>query len=174
MTYPLLVGLDGHEKMSKSKGNYIGVTEAPEEMFGKVMSIPDEAVPQWWRLVVDGGDHPDEPMEWKLELARRITARWHGEEGATTGEAHFTRVVREGGAPEEVAEEPLPEGDPVHLPALLARSFGLSTSDARRMIAQGGVRLDGTPVTELDVPRARLAGALVQAGKRRFIRLGSA
>src|SRR5215208_7294238 len=81
ITYPLLVGLDGEEKMSKSKGNYVGITEPPEEMFGKTMSIPDAALPQWWELLI-GGDHPADPMEWKLELARRITARWHGEEGA--------------------------------------------------------------------------------------------
>jgi tyrosyl-tRNA synthetase len=174
MTFPLLVGLDGHEKMSKSKGNYIGIDEPPAEMFGKVMSIPDLAVAQWWEMVVDGGDHPAEPMAWKLELARRVTARWHGDEGAREGEAYFTRVVRQGGAPESVPDALLPEGDPVHLPAVLASVFGLSTSDARRMIAQGGVRLDGEPVAELDVPRARLAGALVQAGKRRFARLVAA
>jgi tyrosyl-tRNA synthetase len=79
-------------------------------------------------------------------------------------------VVREGGAPDEVREAALPEGDPLHLPALLAAAFGLSTSDARRMIGQGGVKLDGTVVSELDVPRARLAGSVVQAGKRRFVR----
>jgi tyrosyl-tRNA synthetase len=174
MTYPLLVGLDGHEKMSKSRGNYVGVTEPPEEMFGKVMSIPDAAVPQWWELVVDGGEHASEPMEWKLELARRITTRWHGSAGADRGEAHFTRVVREGGAPDEVPELALPPGDPVHLPALLAAAFGLSTSDARRMIAQGGVKVDGEPVTELDLERGHVAGALLQAGKRRFVRLENA
>jgi tyrosyl-tRNA synthetase len=171
MTYRLLVGLDGVEKMSKSRANYIGITEPPEEMFGKVMSIPDMALPQWWELLVGGGEHPADPMEWKLELARRITARWHPEGGAEAGEAHFTRVVREGGPPEGVSEHPLPDGDPVHLPAVIAAAFGLSTSDARRMIAQGGVKLDGAPVTELDLPRERLEGALLQAGKRRFARL---
>src|SRR5206468_11474934 len=87
VTYPLLVGVDGVEKMSKSRGNYIGILEPPEEMFGKVMSIPDSALEQWWTLLVDdGGAHPPEPMEWKLELARRITARWHGEDGARAGD----------------------------------------------------------------------------------------
>ena len=93
ITYPLLVGTDGELKMSKSRGNYIGITEPPEEMFGKTMSIPDKALPQWWELLV-GGEHPEDPMSWKLELARRITARWHGAEGAQAGEEHFTRVVR--------------------------------------------------------------------------------
>ncbi|MGL6279068.1 MAG: tyrosine--tRNA ligase [Gaiella sp.] len=172
MTFPLLVGLDGREKMSKSRGNYIGVTDPPEEMFGKVMSIPDEALAQWWELVVGGGDHPAEPMAWKLELARRVTERWHGAEGAAAGAAHFTRVVREGGAPEDVPELALSDADPVHLPAVLAEAFGLSTSEARRLIGQGGVKLDGAVVSELDLPRARAAGALVQAGKRRFVRLG--
>ena len=171
MTYPLLVGLDGVEKMSKSRGNYIGVTDPPEEMFGKVMSIPDAALPQWWELLAGGGDHSDDPMEWKLELARSVTERWHPDGGAEAGEAHFTRVVREGGAPAEVPEHALPDGDPVHLPAVISAAFGLSTSEARRMIAQGGVKLDGEPVSELDLPRADLAGTLLQAGKRRFARL---
>ncbi len=113
-------------------------------------------------------------MEAKLELARRIVRRSHGEEAAREAEAHFTRVVRQGSAPEEVPEAALPDGDPVHVPALLAAVFGLSTSDARRMIAQGGVKVDGGTLTELDVPRSSLAGTLVQAGKRRFVRLGDA
>jgi tyrosyl-tRNA synthetase len=170
ITYPLLVGLDGEEKMSKSKGNYIGVNDPPEEMFGKTMSIPDKALPQWWEMLV-GGSHPDEPMAWKLELARSITERWHGAEGVQAGEEHFTRVVREGQAPEDVPDAPLPEGDPVHLPALLAAAFGLSTSEARRLIGQGGVKVNGAAVTELDVPRTQLVDATVQAGKRRFARL---
>ena len=99
-----------------------------------------------------------------------IVERSHGSEAASAAEAHFTRVVREGAAPDDVPEGDLPEGDPVHLPAALAASFGLSTSDARRLIAQGGVRIEGMPVTELDLPRSRLAGSLVQAGKRRFVR----
>ena len=175
MTYPLLVGLDGEEKMSKSRGNYIGINEPPEEMFGKTMSIPDSALAQWWDLLVDGGPHPEDPMQWKLELARRIVSRWHGDDGARHGEEHFTRVVREHQAPEEVPEVALPPGDPLHLPALLAEHLGVgSTSEARRLIAQGGVRVDGEPVTELDLPRARLDGAVVQAGKRRFMRFRGA
>jgi tyrosyl-tRNA synthetase len=171
ITFPLLVGTDGELKMSKSRGNYIGITDPPEEMFGKTMSIPDSALPQWWQLLV-GGEHPDDSMAWKLELARRITARWHGEAGAQAGEEHFTRVVRQGEAPSEVPELALPEGDPVHLPALLVDGLGLaSTSEARRLIDQGGVKIDGTPAQSLDVPRATLAGALLQVGKRRFVRL---
>lgn len=174
MTFPLLVGLDGREKMSKSKGNYVGVNDAPEEMFGKVMSIPDEALPQWWEMVVGGGDAPAEPMAWKLELARRVVGRWHGGEGALAGEAHFTRVVRERGAPEEIPAFALPAGDPVHLPAVLADAFGISRGDARRLVAQGAVKLGGAVATELDVPRATLDGAVLQAGKRRFVRLEGA
>ena len=175
MTYPLLVGIDGEEKMSKSRGNYIGINEPPEEMFGKTMSVPDSALPQWWELLGGGGEHPEDPMQWKLELARRIVGRWHGEEGARRGEEHFTRVVREHQAPDEVPEAPLPAGDPLHLPALLVEHFGVgSTSEARRLIAQGGVKVEGEPVTDLDLPRARLVGAVVQAGKRRFMRFRAA
>jgi len=175
MTYPLLVGVDGEDKMSKSRGNYIGINESPEEMFGKTMSIPDKTLPQWWEMLAGGGPHPDDPMQWKVELARRIVSRWHGEEGATRGEDYFTRVVRDHRAPEEVAEVQLPPGDPVHLPALLVEHFGVgSTSEARRLISQGGVKIDGEPATEIDVQRSTLVGALVQAGKRRFMRFSGA
>src|SRR3954449_3243597 len=171
MTFPLLVGTDGELKMSKSRGNYIGITEPPEEMFGKVMSIPDSALEQWWEMLA-GGERPDDPMEWKLELARRVTARWHGETGSEAGEAHFTRVVRRHEAPEEVPDVALPAGDPVHLPALLVSGLGVaSTSEARRLIQQGGVRLNGEPADGVDLPREALEGALLQVGKRRFARL---
>jgi tyrosyl-tRNA synthetase len=171
ITFPLLVGTDGELKMSKSRDNYIGITEAPEEMFGKTMSIPDAALPQWWEMLA-GGEHPDDPMSWKLELARRITGRWHGDAGAQAGEEHFTRVVRQGEAPADVPAVTLPAGDPVHLPALLVAELGVaSTSEARRLIEQGGVKLDGAPAPGLDVPRSVLAGALLQVGKRRFARI---
>jgi tyrosyl-tRNA synthetase len=171
VTFPLLVGTDGELKMSKSRGNYIGITDSPEEMFGKTMSIPDGALEQWWEMLVRG-EHPAEPMAWKLELARRITARWHGDEGARAGEEHFTRVVRRGEAPADVPEIPLPDGDPVHLPALIAEQLGVgSTSEARRLIQQGAVKVNGEPAPGLDVAREALVGALLQVGKRRFARL---
>ena len=161
--------------MSASRGNYIGLKEAPEEQFGKAMRIPDTLLSQWSRLVMQRDDVPADPFAAKLELARFIVARAWGEEAARGAEEHFTRVVREGQAPEEVPEAPLPEGDPLHLPALLVDEFGLaSTSEARRLISQGGVKVDGEIVTALDVPREKLAGALVQAGKRRFVRFGPA
>ena len=171
VTYELLVGVDGAEKMSKSRGNYIGILEPAREMFGKTMSIPDTALAQWWELVAGGGPHPDDPMEWKLELARRIARRWHGEEEALAAEDYFTRVVRRHEMPAELPEAPLPDGDPVHLPALLASVFGVSTSEARRLLAQGGIRLNGEVLHELDVPRHRLVGSVLQAGRRRFARL---
>jgi tyrosyl-tRNA synthetase len=172
LTYEILVGTDGKEKMSKSTGNYIGIDEAPEQQFGKVMSIPDEALPQWWRLTLDREEPGGDPMESKLALARGIVEAYHGPEAAEHAEAHFTRVVRERRPPEEddIPEGALPDGDPLHVPAVLAGAFGVSTSEGRRWIAQGAVRIDGEVVTELDVPRARLEGALVQAGKRRFMR----
>src|SRR6266536_967216 len=175
ITYPLLIGLDGEEKMSKSKGNYIAVQDPPEEMFGKVMSIPDRLLEQWWEITL-GRDAPNgDPMESKLALARGIAEKWHSPEAATAAEEHFTRVVRRHEVPEEVQEATLPGGDPIHLPALLVSQLGVgSTSEARRLIEQGGVRLDGEAVTELDVPRARLEGATLQAGKRRFARFRTA
>ncbi len=169
LTTPLLVSWDG-AKMSSSVGNNIPLTAAPEEQFGRTMRIPDELLGDWYRLVMEAPVPAGEPMDAKLALARFIVERSHGREAAVHAEAHFTRVVREGGAPDEVPAVVLPEGDPVHLPALLASAFGLSTSEARRLIGQGGVKVDGTVVSELDLARVVLDGALVQAGKRRFVR----
>jgi tyrosyl-tRNA synthetase len=173
LTTPLLLGLDG-QKMSGSLGNYIGLDEPPEEQFGKAMRISDEMLPEYYRLVMQSDEKPSalSPMEAKLELARWIVTRSHGDDAARRAEQHFTRVVREGKAPDDVPEAPLPAGDPVHLPALLVDALGVaSTSEARRLIAQGGVKLDGEPVLEVDVPRERLEGRVLQAGKRRFVRL---
>ena len=175
LTTPILVSWDG-DKMSSSLGNNIPLTAAPEEMFGRTMRLPDSLLPEWYRLVWErelpaGAD----PLEAKLALARFIVARSHGEEAARQAEEHFTRVVREGQAPEEVPEAALPEGDPVHLPTVLVDLLGVgSTSEARRLISQGGVKVDGDVVSDLDLPRSRLGGALVQAGKRRFVRFGPA
>ena len=170
LTTPLIESWDG-SKMSGSKGNYIALVEDPNEQFGKTMRLPDEMLGDYYRLVMEQELPAGEPMEAKLALARFIVTRAHGPEAAAHAEEHFTRVVREHQAPEEVPERQLPEGDPVHLPALLVDHLGVgSTSEARRLIAQGGVRIDGEPASELDVPRARLEGAIVQAGKRRFMR----
>jgi tyrosyl-tRNA synthetase len=174
LTVPLLLSWDG-TRMSSSRGNYIGLNEPPEEQFGKTMRIPDELLEQWWTLVAERPVPAGDPMQAKLALARFIVARSWGDEAAREAEEHFTRVVREGRAPDAVPEAPLPEGDPLHLPALLVDQLGLgSTSEARRLISQGGVKVEGEVVKDLDVPRSRLAGALVQAGKRRFVRFGTA
>jgi tyrosyl-tRNA synthetase len=176
LTTPLLLGADG-QKMSASLGNYIGLTDPPEEQFGKTMRISDELLPEYYRLVMESDEDPRElePMEAKLALARFVVGRSHGAEAARRAEAHFTRVVRERQAPEDVPEADVPAGDPVHLPALLVELFGIaSTSEARRLIGQGGVKLDGAVVTDLDVPRISLAGALLQAGKRQFVRFRAA
>jgi tyrosyl-tRNA synthetase len=175
LTTPILVSWDG-DKMSSSLGNNIPLTAAPEEMFGRTMRLPDALLPEWYRLVWERELPADaDPLEAKLALARFIVERSHGEEAARQAEDHFTRVVREGQAPEEVPEAPLPEGDPVHLPAVLVDLLGVgSTSEARRLISQGGVKVDGDVVSDLDLPRSRLGGALVQAGKRRFVRFGPA
>src|SRR5215510_13776806 len=149
LTTPLLLSWDG-AKMSSSVGNNIPLTAQPEEQFGRAMRIPDDMLEDWWALVAERPVPDVEPMEAKLELARFIVRRSHGDDAAREAEAHFTRVVREGAAPEDVPEHVLPADDPVHLPAVISAAFGLSTSEARRMIAQGGVRLDGEPVEALD------------------------
>ena len=171
LTTPLLLSWDG-EKMSSSVGNNIPLQAAPEEQFGRTMRISDEQLPQWYELVMEQPAPDGDPLEAKLALARFIVERSHGAEAARLAEEHFTRVVREGQAPDDVPQAPLPDGDPVHLPAVLVEALGVaSTSEARRLIAQGGVRVNGEVVSEVDLPRATLAGALVQAGKRRFARL---
>jgi tyrosyl-tRNA synthetase len=173
LTTPLLVSWDG-AKMSSSVGNNIPLRMAPEEQFGRTMRIDDEQLRPWYELVMEQPVPDGKPMDAKLALARFIVERSHGPEAAERAEEHFTRVVREGKSPEEVEERPLPPGDPIHLPALLADAgLASSTSDARRLIAQGGVKVDGALVSELDVPRAQLEGALIQVGKRRFLRFSS-
>jgi len=175
LTTPLLVSWDG-EKMSSSVGNNIPLTAPPEEIFGRTMRVPDRTLPEWYRLVWERELPGDaDALEAKLALARFIVARSWGEDAAQQGEDHFNRVVREGRAPAEVPEVELPDGDPLHLPALLVGELGVgSKSEARRLISQGGVKVEGEVVTELDLPREKLAGALVQAGKRRFVRFSPA
>jgi tyrosyl-tRNA synthetase len=171
LTVPLLRSWDGL-KMSSSVGNNIPLTAPPEEQFGRTMRIPDELLEEWYRLVWEREPPDGDPMAAKLALARFVVERSHGEEAARRAEEHFTRVVREGQAPEEVPEAVLPPGDPLHVPALLVDLLDVpSTSEARRLIQQGGVRLDGEVLSELDVPRSRLEGGVLQAGKRRFLRL---
>jgi tyrosyl-tRNA synthetase len=175
LTTPLLMGTDGR-KMSASLGNYIGLAEPPEQQFGKTMRISDDALPDYYRLVMESDEDPAElgAMEAKLGLARFIVRRSHGDEAAERAEAHFTRVVREGEAPEEVPEVVLPAGQTAHLPALIRDVFGLSTSEARRLIAQGGVKLNGETLRDFDLPRASLENGLLQVGKRQFVRLRAA
>ena len=157
--------------MSASRGNYIGLREAPEEQFGKAMRIPDSLLPQWYSLVMERDDVPADPLESKLELARFIVRRSHGDEAVQRAEEHFTRVVREGSAPEDVPERVLNGDELQHLPALLVEHLGVgSTSEARRLIAQGAVKVNGEVTSDLDLPRDALDGAVVQAGKRRFMR----
>jgi tyrosyl-tRNA synthetase len=170
MTLPILESWDG-AKMSKSLNNYVGVADPPEEQYGRTMRIPDELLGPWYELLLlrpppDGVG----PRDAKRALAREIVARYHGDESAAAAEGHFDRVFVERGTPDEIPEVAF-SGDPVHLPALLADAFGMSRSEARRLIAQGGVRVDDEVVGEPDVPAERLDGAVLRAGKRRFARL---
>jgi tyrosyl-tRNA synthetase len=176
LTMPILPGIDGERKMSKSFGNYVGVTEPPEEIYGKTLRVPDTALGTWWELLA-GSPPPAElgPRDAKRGLARLLVARFHDEEAARAAEEAFDRVHIEHRPPEELPDVELPaNGDgAVHLPALLAAAFGVSTSEARRALAQGGVRLDGAavPAEPLDVPAEQLDGCVLQLGKRRFARL---
>ena len=177
MTMPILVGTDGVQKMSKSLGNYVGVTDPPEEMFGKVMSIPDPAMDEYFRLLLGLKTPAGPPNEAKRELARLIVDRFHGEGSGAQAEAHFNRVFVDRSVPEEIDELTLEaangESGAVALPQLIGAGFDLSSSEARRLIKQGGVKLDGEPVAAdvLEIPREQLIGRVLQVGKRRFVRL---
>lgn len=183
LTMPLLVGTDGAKKMSQSLGNYIGVEDEPGDMFGKTMSLPDETMPEWFRLAADldpaevdaieagleSGDlHPNET---KRRLGREVVALYWGADAAAAAEAEFDQVFKEGGVPDDVPEHTLPSGDVINLPSLIREVFGNSGSEARRLIEQGAVKVDGQTVSELEVDRHLLTGSILRVGKRRFARL---
>jgi tyrosyl-tRNA synthetase len=173
LTMPILPGIDGVQRMAKSAGNYVGITEPPEEAFGKLMRVPDAVMPTYYQLLLDEPFDPDRPaVESKRGMARALVARFHGDDAAAAAEAHFDRLHVEREAPDEVEEAELPDADPIHLPALMADHFGVSRSEGRRLLAQGGVKLDGSVLDgdELDVAAERLDGAVMQLGKRRFMR----
>ncbi len=181
MTLDILPGTDGVERMSKSTGNYIGVTEDPRDVYGKVMSIPDEIMMTYYRLLTP--HHADEfahmekdlesgavgPRDLKARLAREIITRLRGADAAASAEDHFDKVFRRHEAATDLQELLLlpqdVEDGAVYLPAVLERWFGLSRSEVRRRLEQGGVSLDGEPVTDLVVPVEGLAGRRIKAGK---------
>jgi tyrosyl-tRNA synthetase len=180
LTMPILPGIDGKQRMSKSLGNYVAVTDPPEEMFGKLMRIPDSALTTYYELLLGERAPEDDPLAAKRALARRIVERFHGSDAGTAAEARFDTVHVAHEIPDDIPEvsladagEPKGEDGEVHLPALIASAFGMSTSEARRLIAQGGVKLDGESVEpeRLDLPAGELGGRVLQVGKRRFARL---
>jgi len=183
MTMPLLVGTDGVKKMSQSIGNYIGVEDEPAEMFGKTMSIPDEAMPEWLRLAADLD--PDEvdrvetglmngelhPGDVKRGLARAVTALYWGDAAAEEAERRFDQVFKHGGIPDDIEMFSLPSGDTIQVPNLIREALGISGAEARRLLSQGAVRLNGETLDIQEVARHVLVGGVLQVGKRRFLRL---
>ncbi|MBE0416950.1 MAG: tyrosine--tRNA ligase [Coriobacteriia bacterium] len=186
LTLPLLEGTDGIQKMSKSYGNYVGLTDEPADMFGKMMSIPDELMVKYYRLctalpveevdvleeqLASGGLHPNLA---KRRLAREVVGLYHSAEIAVEAERAFDRVFKERDVPEDIPEHVADLPGEVFLPGLL-KDAGLvpSNGEGRRMIAGGGVRIDGQQVNAdaLNVPRDRVLGAVIQVGKRRFVRV---
>ena len=171
LTMPILPGTDGVRRMGKSLGNHIGVTEPPEEIFGKVMSIPDDVMPQYYDLLLgSAADAALPPVQQKRALARALVTRFHSEDAAAAAEAHFDRLFKEQGVPEDIEDFAVSAGD-VHLPALISEAFGQSRSEARRLIEQGGVSLDGAVTEAFDLPSSELDGKVLKVGKRRFKRL---
>jgi tyrosyl-tRNA synthetase len=174
MTMAFQAGYVGFRNMSKSLGNHVGVTVPAAVFFGKLMSLPDSALDGYWRLLLAEELDPERPpMEAKRELARWICDRFAGPGSGAEAEERFNQVHVKRGIPDHIPEHRLGDEDPVHLPGLLRDGFGISGSEARRMLAQGAVRIDGDPIEPdvLDVPAASLAGRVLQLGKRRFLRL---
>jgi tyrosyl-tRNA synthetase len=175
LTMPILPGIDGVQKMSKSLGNYVGVDEPAEEIYGKLMRVPDAVMPTYYTLLLDGPPDPAlEPRDAKRAMALALTARYHGDEAARAAEARFNTLHVRRELPDEVEEFAFVADDgTVHVPALLADAFGISRSEGRRLLAQAGVRLDGRAIGEeqLDMTVEELDGAVIQLGKRRFKRL---
>jgi tyrosyl-tRNA synthetase len=188
LTMPLLVGLDGVQKMSQSLGNYVGIREAPAQMFGKLMSIPDEVVSQYAALAAwldteavaevanaSAGGGPAAAQA-KRRVAKAVVALYRGVEAAGAAQEAFDRQFKRGRPPEAVEEAAIPanavDGEAVYLPRVLAE-LGLASSrgEARRLIAQGGVRVNGEAVAQEEARLAELEGALLQVGKRRYVRL---
>ncbi|RKY61916.1 MAG: tyrosine--tRNA ligase [Candidatus Latescibacterota bacterium] len=180
---PLLVGTDGKEKMSKSLGNYIGINEPPEEIYGKTMSIPDFLIYPYFELATDvhsselaeikrSLEDPEvNPMDLKRRLARRLVAMYHGEEAARRAEEAFDKVFRRREVPDEVPEYVLNQ-DRIWIVRLLTSSgLASSNSEARRLIAQGGVYIDGRRVTDPNLEVEFKGGEVVKVGKRRFLRV---
>jgi tyrosyl-tRNA synthetase len=186
LTVPLLVGTDGVEKMGKSLGNYIAIAEPAADQFGKLMSIPDSVVGMYARLCTAMHPREVDELEARVEaggaaanaakraMARAVVTLYHGAEAASAAEDRFDAVFKRGEVPTDVPEFALPEGDPLHLPAVLVASgLAASTSAARRDIDAGAVRTDGVPVParQFDLPRAALTGVVLASGKRRAVRL---
>ena len=178
ITMPLLVGTDGEKKMSKSLGNHIGIMEPAEEIFGRTMRIPDELIAAWSDLLgVDlGGEPADDPRSLKRALARGLCDRFAGAGEGERAQEAFDRLFKDRAIPEDVAEHAVAAEGEVHLPAVIAEAFGVSRSEGRRAITQGGVRVDGEPWPQdrLDADAGELHGAVLQLGKRRFARLVAA
>ena len=181
LTMPILVGTDGRRKMSKSLGNQIGITDAPQEMYGRTMAIPDEAMAEYRRLLSLGGlgerSHGEAaPRDAKRALAREIVTWLYSEADAAAAEAHFDRVFVERQAPEQIEDADFECVDgAVHLPGVIAEQFAISRSEARRLIDQGGVSLGEEQLApgEHDVACERAEGLVLKVGRRRFRRLRS-
>jgi tyrosyl-tRNA synthetase len=175
LTMPILVGLDGAQKMSKSLGNHIGITDPPAEIYGKTLSIPDAAMADYYRLLLGRGLPTElEPRDAKRLLARELTGWLYSPTQAAEAERHFDRVFVQHEDPEEIEEARFDAGAAtVHLPELMAQAFAMSRSEARRLIEQGGVSLNGTQLSgsQLDLDVAQLDGQVLKVGKRRFRRL---
>ena len=172
MTTPLLVGTDGAIKMSKSIGNYIGVTEEPKNMFGKAMSIPDPLMKDYFALVLDRPMPHGEPAEQKRDLARSLVNTFHGDDAVAAAERTFDAVARRE-VPDDVPEVAVGREDAWIVDLITRAGFATTNGEARRFVRGGAVRFGGVVLRDekATIPAASLDGALLQVGKRRYARL---
>ena len=176
LTMPLLVGTEGKMKMSKSLGNYIGVSEPPNDMYGKAMSIPDELIPDYYALLLSRTLPDTEPVQQKRELARSLVRVFHGDSAVSGAERTFDTLVQRK-VPDDAPEVPLPHEDQIWIVDLIVRSgFAQTNGEARRFIKGGAVRIGGQVLSDerASLPTAQLAGQVIQVGKRRYARLVAA
>jgi len=173
LTMPLLVGTDGSEKMSKSLGNQIGVSDPPSEIYGRTMSIPDAQLGPYYELLL-AREPPAElgPRDAKRLLARELVARFHGAEAAAAAETDWDRIFVGRAEPEDIEDFwTVPTEGKIHLPAVIAEAFKVSRSEARRLIAGGGAHLDEVPVEEIDLRPDQVDGRVLRIGRRQFRRI---
>jgi tyrosyl-tRNA synthetase len=172
LTLPILTGLDGTKKMSKSLGNYIALNDSAQDMFGKTMSIPDHVMPEWYNLLFETTPDDISFVQQKRKLARSIVEQFHGEGSGVQAEQDFNAVFKEKKLPTDIPDYKLPNSDTIHLPEIISSAFGVSRAQARRDLQNGAIRVKGEKLdSSFDIEKSVISGQVLQRGKLSFVRL---